>query len=336
MVFRTSLRGIVIWMMVAAVLGLGFYSSAETDPGCPSGYVEAGLYTCESSTGLTLAKFFGANFALALVSLLWALFRQRRQLANFEGGNVRFIPHEIAPRDLTAGYGHPTVSASISHPRPPGGSKNILAEASGRDEKSHAKEPAPLQAASPTDLQERGGVLEHSVTYEKREVLKFSFVNQVSYRQLVDAISAATTSFRVTQETLTGLRLASLMKDGGNAERLHGVEICDYFLMGAAVGRALFPDRPNATDLYSLGERHGREEAFQAAEEDAEYFQEISPSAYKDLLSSLPETVSQRLLESLEDEEVTILEKELLTSAFVAGIAYVGFQSPTPSNEPTW
>jgi hypothetical protein len=323
-------------MVVAAVLGLGFYSSAETDPGCPSGYVEASLYTCESSTGLTLAKFFGANFALATLSLLWSLFRQRRLVANVLGGNVRFAPQEIRPLDRTAGYSPPAALTSIAHPRPPGDSNKAVDSEKGLDADSRVEEREQTEPSAHEMLRENAGVLEHSVTYEKREVLKFSYVNEVSSEQLVDAISAATASFRVTQETLTGLRLASLMKDGGNADRLHGVEICGYFLMGAAVGRALFPNRPYATDLYSLGGQHEREEAFQAAEEDAGYFQEISPSAYKELLSSLPGTVSQRLLESLEDDEVAVLERELLASAFVAGIAYLGFQSPTPSNEPTW
>lgn len=235
MVFRTSYRGLVIWFLASgalALLGLAIASS-ESDELCSDfGYVRSGSFTCEASSGLRLAYFFGGNCLLAGLSLAWASYKNSRTQTDM----VHYTSRGGLGSANYADFRTSTLESNSEVTRYDSEGQRIRSEvADGNDVARMATEQTwtdsegqvvkrvevPSEEVQETVLevaqQEQRSSLEYLVTYEKREKLKFSYVNQVSYGQLVDAISAATSSFRVTQETLTGLRLASLMKDGGNA-----------------------------------------------------------------------------------------------------------------------
>lgn len=171
-------------------------------------------------------------------------------------------------------------------------------------------------------------VLEYNVAVERREEFKFKPSGVVSYEALSQALRNSIEQFRVSPETITGLALASLLKRDDPSIRFHGVELCEYFLIGAVVGRSIFLGDAAGVDLLDLGESSDVADYFVAAKEDAEFFYEVSDDALQNLLASLPNSVQQVLEESLlEEEEPSFNEAAVLTKMFASGVIFLGFQA---------
>ena len=323
MVFRTSYKGLVIWFGIAALLalaGLGIASS-ESDSSCGEfGYLRVDSFTCEASSGLSLAYFFGGNCLLAGLSLAWATYKNSRAQAG-----LRFVTYDMKP---SAEYkeGPSIVYQNRIAPEHPekadieNGIDGLAREASGSG------------SASVSSLERETRAL----SVEQSESLRFGSVVPVSRDQVANAVQAQTSVFRFTQESLTGIAISVYLKEGGNAERLSGFELSEYFLHGTAVGRLLFGFQPTANQL--LGETRTDElvESLSAVREDAVFLSSMAFETLDKFLGTLPAGVGLYLSESLIEEEVSKFEAEYLTRMFVAGIAYVGFQAPPRPEEPTW
>lgn len=207
---------------------------------------------------------------------------------------------------------------SRRHPRKPGdeGTVKVFASAAvGPDDTSSFSQDA----------------WEGALTVEQSEALRFGAVMPVSRDQIENAVKTQISPFPLTQELLTGIALSGLLKSDGNAVRLSGFELSEYFLQGTAVGRLLFSFHPKANHLLMESQAHELESSVSAVREDSEYLESMAFETLESFLATLPAGVGQHLSESLAEEEVSKLEAEFLTRMFASGIAYIGFQAPRPA-----
>jgi hypothetical protein len=355
MVFRTSLRGLVIWLCVAGVLGLVFYSSATTDPGCPTGYVESGPYTCETSDGMQLARFFGANFALAAISLLWSVVKQSRAQSRFvrrpsfqrtgtalgswtraetydSEGQTRARPN--APRMIhyqTQSFdseAQPPINSreplrDSSRSEPSEVSHDLASEARDTNESFHESQVSPEVASSGTSM---------NVGAEEFDFETFvlpQFVREVSSDELVENLAKFVPNFDVSQASLTALRMVSVLELKWARESVDPLQLVGLFRSGYQIGCLVYNVELSAQNIIDVPSNE-RDQYFEAVQEDSDYFLNVEPSDLERSFSGLPVSV-RYWFHRRADELTSGGDLEGLHSAclrlFLSGLAFVAFSA---------
>lgn len=380
MLVRTSYKGLVIWFFVSgllALIGLGIAAS-ESDPSCNDfGYFKSGSYTCEASSGLTLAYFFGGNCLLALLSLLWASAKKSRGNTN-QQDFVVYSAHAQALAGVTQEFLPPTLGSGSRGNQLDSEGQSLVANVGGRnsagviadnevatDSKAQSVpivEPelrassvaAPDKNGGPgysTDSetgQLRGSENTSSTSpsvrrpeapaliFQRRASLRFNAIKPVSIDEVSNAVRTSESEFLVTEELQTAIFLAAEIKNGGDYETVSGLELVRYFSAGATIGKLLFAyqrtkesrlDQPQVLDVSDL---------LDSAINQSRELEKIELETLNELLDSFPSAVSNHLTASLASKQISDTEKELLTRMFGCGIVFIGFNSPSLPEEPTW
>ena len=381
MLIRTSYKGLVIWFLVSgllALIGLGIAAS-ESDPSCNDfGYFKSGSYTCEASSGLNLAYFFGGNCLLALLSLLWASAKNSRGNTHQRQDFVVYSPHAQALAGMKQEFLPPTLgSGSIGNQLDSEG-QSLVVDAGGRNStreiadnevatdsegkrvpvvESKLRESsvaAPERNSGPGDStnsetdQLRGSENASSTSpsvrrpeapaliFQRRASLRFNAIKPVSIDEVSNAVKTSESEFLVTEELQTAIFLAAEIKNGGDYETVSGLELVRYFSAGATIGKLLFAyqrtkesrlDQPPVLDVSDL---------LDSAINQSRELERIELETLNELLDSFPSAVRNHLAASLESKQLSDTEKELLTRMFGCGIVFIGFNSPTLLDEPTW
>lgn len=339
MVIRTSFRGLLIWFCAAGVLALIGLSAVETDEACGKwGYTVLDATTCQASSGYWVAAFFGGNCLLAGLSIIWALIKNSQQQRDYSR-----LYGFGASGSLGLGPSGERVQGAQALP-PPVGPKTLQSRAMASVQSGSGN---PVEV---TEGEKRGGDIPRdesvkpntsssavlsSVTFERKESLTFRSVIPIAEREIKVALTEDSELFLVRQSTIVGLLLAEKIKRGGQAASLRGLRVAQFFDFGAVVGTQLFKSPLRDLDVFDTGADDEVLENLEAARDDAEYFSEVELEQVNSLFDSLPQPVKDWFQGEAVDC-VSAATREAALRAFVAGILYVGFQTPPPTPETTF
>lgn len=352
MVIRTSFRGMVIWFVSAGVLALAglALASSETDERCEEfGYFVKDSFTCEASSGLTIAYFFGGNCLLAGLSLGWSLFKRKREDGRFFDSDVIGIKSRSwSPPKGHVFYGFDSVKAPIGNwslgqprrtfkEREQGASENESQSprediATGIDEGSSRQAMAGQPHVEPPTI-DSGPQGSATVSNEgnslTNEFRLASFPKVIDEKDIENCLNVSPSGFEASQASLTASHLVSRLVNSERQFDIDGLKLIGFFRAGLQIAHAGY-GLPLALPSVLDAPPDERLTFLEAITDDSQYFMDIDDAQIEAAFLLLPVPVRYWFHRKVEEESKGLPLSVLHTCflrMFVCGIAYVAFQA---------